>query len=209
MRGYFGIGVEGISKSMNVGSLFRTAHAFGASFVFTIAAQYERAEGERVDTSRAAQSVPLYEFDSVAALRLPSDCTLVGVEITVKQVDSVQWYGITTRKEFQLGINISGYGVDDPDAILFENYGCTSLRNYTGYCDEGVSRLIEQQSQELDQKKRLALVLAIQRKLEEDVAKPMLGWRNDYFAAWPYVKNLVPHYIIYNWARMQDVWLDR
>ena len=81
MRGYFGIGVEGISKSMNVGSLFRTAHAFGASFVFTIAAQYERTEGERVDTSRAAQSVPLYEFDSVAALRLPSDCALVGIEI--------------------------------------------------------------------------------------------------------------------------------
>ena len=36
MRGYFGIGVEGISKTMNVGNLFRTAHAFGASFVFTI-----------------------------------------------------------------------------------------------------------------------------------------------------------------------------
>jgi len=34
--------------------------------------------------------------------------------------------------------------VDDADAILFENYTCTSLRNYTGYCDEAVSRLIEQ-----------------------------------------------------------------
>ena len=37
MRGYFGIGVENLSKQMNAGSLFRTAHAFGASFVFTIA----------------------------------------------------------------------------------------------------------------------------------------------------------------------------
>ena len=42
MRGYFAIGVEGISKAMNVGSLFRTAHAFGAGFVFTVAATYER-----------------------------------------------------------------------------------------------------------------------------------------------------------------------
>jgi hypothetical protein len=41
------------------------------------------------------------------------------------------------------------------------------------------------------------------------VAKPMLGWRNDYFAAWPHVRNLVPHYSIYNFARMQEVWLDR
>ena len=84
----------------------------------------------------------------------------VGVEITVKPLDSVQWYGITTRKEFQLGINISGFGVDDPDAILFENYACTSRRNYTGYCDEGVGKLMDQQSQELDPKKRLALVHA-------------------------------------------------
>ena len=35
MRGYFGIGVEGIGKAMNVGSLLPTAHAFGASFMFT------------------------------------------------------------------------------------------------------------------------------------------------------------------------------
>jgi peptide/nickel transport system substrate-binding protein len=94
-----------------------------------------------------------------------SELKQVGVEITVKQLDSVQWYGATTRKEFQLGINISGYGVDDPDAILFENYTCTSLRNYTSYCDEAVSRLIEQQSQELDPKKRLAIVHEIQKKL--------------------------------------------
>ena len=81
MRGYFGIGVEGVSKAMNVGNLFRTAHAFGASFVFTIDAQYKRADTERSDTSRTAQQVPLYEFASVEALRLPTDCALVGMEL--------------------------------------------------------------------------------------------------------------------------------
>ena len=81
MRGYFGIGVEGITKPMNVGSLFRTAHAFGASFVFTVDARYKRGEAENSDTSRTAQQVPLYEFDSVEALRLPTDCALVGIEL--------------------------------------------------------------------------------------------------------------------------------
>ena len=37
-RGYFGIGVEGISKPMNFGNLARSAHGFGASFIFTVAA---------------------------------------------------------------------------------------------------------------------------------------------------------------------------
>ena len=35
-RGYFGIGVEGISKPMNFGNLSRSAQGFGASFVFTV-----------------------------------------------------------------------------------------------------------------------------------------------------------------------------
>ena len=35
MRGYFGFGAEGISKPMNMGNLVRSAHAFGAKFIFT------------------------------------------------------------------------------------------------------------------------------------------------------------------------------
>ena len=82
MRGYFAIGVEGISKAMNVGSLLRTAHAFGASFVFTIAANYERGEGGRSDTSNAPGQVPFYSFPDIPSMVLPDDCTLVGVELT-------------------------------------------------------------------------------------------------------------------------------
>ncbi len=82
MRGYFAIGVEGVSKAMNVGSLFRTAHAFGASFVFTVAAAYARSEGAKSDTSDAPGHVPFYSFPDVDSLALPKDCSLVGVEMT-------------------------------------------------------------------------------------------------------------------------------
>jgi len=87
MRGYFGIGVEGISKAMNVGAVMRTAHAFGASFLFTIAADYRRAEGERADTSAATGHVPLHEFPDVAALKLPRGCALVGIELLDEAFD--------------------------------------------------------------------------------------------------------------------------
>lgn len=36
MRGYFAIGAEGLSKRMNLGTLMRSAHAFGANFFFTV-----------------------------------------------------------------------------------------------------------------------------------------------------------------------------
>lgn len=81
MRGYFGVGVEGISKPFNVGNLFRSAHAFDASFVFTVAATYKRSEGTLADTSDTLKNLPFYAFPSVEEMMLPKGCALVGVEL--------------------------------------------------------------------------------------------------------------------------------
>lgn len=87
MRGYFGIGAEGISKAMNVGALMRTTHAFGGSFFFTVAAVYDRRAGEKADTSRGALNLPVFEFDTPRALHLPKECALVGIELTDDSIE--------------------------------------------------------------------------------------------------------------------------
>jgi tRNA G18 (ribose-2'-O)-methylase SpoU len=86
MRGYFAVGVDGISKPMNFGNLLRISHAFGASFFFSINAQVSLKEAQS-DTSRAEGALPFYDFRSVGELRLPLGCTLVGVEITDDAVE--------------------------------------------------------------------------------------------------------------------------
>jgi peptide/nickel transport system substrate-binding protein len=133
----------------------------------------------------------------------------IGIEATLKQIETAQWHAMATRGEFQIGANLTGIGPDDPDANFYENFGCGSPRNYSQYCSEAIAKLIDEQSQELDGKKRLALVQTIQRKLEEEAARPLLDWRLDYFVTWPHVKNLIPHQSIYNWGRMQEVWSDK
>jgi peptide/nickel transport system substrate-binding protein len=138
-----------------------------------------------------------------------SDLKQVGVEATLKQIDSAQWHPMMTRREFQIGANLTGLGVDDPDANFYENFSCGSPRNYGDNCNEEVGRLIDQQSQEIDAQKRLALVWQIQKKLEEDAARPTMGWRTDRFAHHPYVRNLIPNQVTYNCCRLQEVWLDR
>jgi len=70
-------------------------------------------------------------------------------------------------------------------------------------------KMIEAQSQEVNNQKRLELVLALQKKLEEDAPRPILDWRLDYFSNWPYVHNMIPQNNIYNFGRMQDVWRDK
>ena len=87
MRGYFAVGVEGISKPMNLGAILRTAHAFGASFVFTINAHHKVRDVMRADTSKTTAHVPYYDWPDLDALALPSGCALVGVELDERAVD--------------------------------------------------------------------------------------------------------------------------
>ena len=74
MRGFFAIGAEGISKPMNLGDLVRSAHAFGASFVFLVDTPYAVRRATS-DTSQAEFQLPVYDFADAcgapAAARLP------------------------------------------------------------------------------------------------------------------------------------------
>src|SRR5215470_16750355 len=133
----------------------------------------------------------------------------VAIEGTLKQVETAQWHPMATRGDYQMGANLTGLGTDDPDANFYENYACGSPRNYSQYCSEEVMKMFERQSQELDPKKRLAMVIDIQKRLEQDAPRPILAQRLDYYAHWPHVKGLVAHNNVYNFSRFQDVWRDK
>jgi peptide/nickel transport system substrate-binding protein len=133
----------------------------------------------------------------------------VGIEASLKQVETAQWHPMATRGDYEIGANLTGLGVDDPDANFYENFACGSPRNYGFYCSEQVMKMIDQQSAELDPAKRLAQVVAIQKQLEMDAARPTLDVGLDYFTTWPHVKNMVPHHNIFNFGRMQNVWRER
>jgi tRNA G18 (ribose-2'-O)-methylase SpoU len=85
-RGYFAIGAERMSKSLNLGNLMRSAHAFGAAFTFTVGATYSALEA-LADTSRSAQHLPHYDWRSVGEIALPRGCVLVGVELLDEAID--------------------------------------------------------------------------------------------------------------------------
>ncbi len=85
-RGYFAIGAERMSKSLNLGNLMRSAHGFGASFTFTIGATYQALEAA-ADTSKGQNHLPHYNWDEIGELVLPKGCLLIGVELTDDAVD--------------------------------------------------------------------------------------------------------------------------
>lgn len=100
-RGYFGIGIEGVSKPMNFGNLARSAYGFGSSFVFTVA------PGKRIskppsDTTSSSEHMPWYSFDGIDDLKLPDKCRLVGVELTDDAIE-LPSFRHPTRAAYILG----------------------------------------------------------------------------------------------------------
>ncbi len=102
MKGYFGIGVEGLSKQRNLGALMRTAHALGAQFLFTVGADFTRRVERQSDTSSATDMLPMYAFDTLADMRLPDDCAMVGIELTDDAVE-LPSFRHPTRAAYVLG----------------------------------------------------------------------------------------------------------
>jgi peptide/nickel transport system substrate-binding protein len=128
----------------------------------------------------------------------------------LETVESATWFPKVYRKDYKIGLNLTGAGVDDPDAQFYENYACGSDRNYTGYCNPEIDKLFDQQSIEQDQAKRRHLVWDIDRRLQDDGARPIL-FHNRFATCWqPQLKGLtIMVNSLFNGWRMEDVWLDK
>jgi peptide/nickel transport system substrate-binding protein len=73
-----------------------------------------------------------------------------------------------------------------------------------------VDKLIEQQSIQADEARRKQLVWAIEKKLAEDGARPIIFYSRDGTCWQPYVKGLtIMVNSIFNGNRREDVWLDK
>jgi peptide/nickel transport system substrate-binding protein len=125
-------------------------------------------------------------------------------------LDTPRWYSKLSRKEYTIGLNLTGVSVDDPDGNMVENYSCNSERNYTQYCNAEVDKLLAAQSRELDRDKRKKIVWEIERILVEDAARPVVLHGSAGNCWQPYVRNYKPHdNSQYNTSRFEDVWLDK
>ena len=145
-----------------------------------------------------------------AAIILIDQLKEIYIDGELDPIDTVQWYPKVMRGDYTVGLNLTGNGIDDPDQTLYENFTCGAEGNYDRYCNPELDKMVDRQSMEFDQKKRKELVWAIERKLAEDAARPIL-WHNRTGTCWhPYVKGYTLMVnSVYNGWRMEDVWLDK
>jgi len=162
---------------------------------------------KRLEIKVSTRNVPTYRDPAVILIDQLKDVYVDGVLDTV---ETANWHSKVTRKDYSVGLNATGSGVDDPDQQFYENYKCGSARNYSGYCNAELDKMFDEQSMESDQQKRKKLVWEIDKKLQEDGARPIIFHERRGTCMQPQVKGLTLMVnSIYNGWRMEDVWLDK
>jgi peptide/nickel transport system substrate-binding protein len=160
----------------------------------------------RLKVKVTARNIPTLRDPAVILIDQLKEIYIQG---ELDMVETANWFPKLARKDFQVGFVFIPGGVDDPDQQLYENYACGSERNYSGYCNREIEKMFDQQSIEADQNKRKQLVWEIDKKLQEDGARPIIYYARDVTCWQRQVKGLTtmangP----FNGWRMEDVWLD-
>jgi peptide/nickel transport system substrate-binding protein len=158
-------------------------------------------------TKLSTRNIPAWRDPAVL---LGSQLKEIWIDTELDIVDTAQWYPKVMRKEYTIGAVPMESGVDDPDQMFYENYVCGAARNYTGYCNPELDKLINQQSMESNRDKRKTIVWQIERMLAEAGIRPVLFYPVGATCQQPWVKGLtIMANSIYNEWRMEDVWLDK
>jgi peptide/nickel transport system substrate-binding protein len=155
----------------------------------------------------STRGISLYKDPAVI---LAGQLKEVWIDADVEIIETAQWFTKIGRKQYSVGLNTTGNGIDDPDQNYFENFSCKSERNYTGYCNPEIEKLMEKQSAMTDTAERKKVVWEIDKKLLEDNARPVIMWNRAAICMQPYVKGYVANVnSVYNGFRYEDVWLDK
>jgi len=106
MRGFFAVGIEGTKNKVNVGTLWRSANIFGASYIFTVGKRYRH---QSSDTMKSWKHMPLFHYEDLRdfQLHLPHDCRLVGIELT-EEAAPLRNYTHWDRSIYLLGAEDNG-----------------------------------------------------------------------------------------------------
>jgi len=162
---------------------------------------------QRLAVKVSTRDVPPYRDPAIILI---DQLKAIFIEGELEVLDTTQWFPKVLRKDYTVALNLTGTYVDDPDALLYENFACNGPGNYNAYCNKDVERLIEQQSMERNPDKRREIVWEIERQLVEDDAKPLIQINRAGVCWDPAVKGLtINTNSIYNGWRMEDVWLNR
>jgi len=151
---------------------------------------------------------------NIAAYRDPAVILIdhlkeIWIDGELDPMDTPLWFAKLARKDYAVGLNLTGNALDDPDQAFYENFACKSERNYSEYCNPDLEKEFDAQSQETDVEKRKKLVWTIDQQLQNDVARPIILHMQGGTCWWPEVHVFTQMVnSSYNGYRFEDLWIE-
>lgn len=162
---------------------------------------------KRLNVKVSTRNIPVYRDPAVILIDHLKEVFIDG---ELDPMDTSIWFARLARKDYAVGMNVTGNALDDPDQAFYENFGCGSERNYSNYCDPGMQALFDKQSAETNMDARRKLVWDIDKRLQDDVARPVIlyqrggtCWRKTVHGYTPMVNTAQNGY------RFEDLWIER
>jgi tRNA G18 (ribose-2'-O)-methylase SpoU len=105
-RGFFAIGVYHPKKSINIGTLFRSAAILGAAYTFTVGPRYQP---QVSDTMKCWRHMPHFNYPDLATFNeaRPYHAQLIGVELTPNAIP-LKSFGHPLSAIYMLGAEDAG-----------------------------------------------------------------------------------------------------
>jgi len=112
----------------------------------------------------------------------------IGVDVEINAMESAAGLSAYSEGNFDSGVIISAVLIDEPEAVIADAFRVGAVRNYAGWSNGEVERLVGLQRAELNRARRSQIL----RQLEDE----LLSWKNN-------------HWIGLYWAAEQWVLHDR
>ena len=112
----------------------------------------------------AARNIPTYRDPAIILIDQLKDIWIDG---ELELIETANWFPKLARKDYQIGVNVTGSGVDDPDQQFFENYTCTRSATIRAIAMPSW-RSCSRQSRMADRENAAPLVWEIDKKLQEE-----------------------------------------
>lgn len=160
----------------------------------------------RLKVKVSTRNIPSYRDPAVILIDHLKE---IFIEGELDPVETSLWFSKVARKDYSVGLNLTGNSIDDPDQAFYENFACKSERNYSEYCNADMEKLFDQQSSETNLEKRKKLVWEIDQRLQNDVARPIILHLRGGTCWHPIVHGYTPmQNSSYNGYRFEDIWVE-
>src|SRR5258708_39012339 len=94
--------------------------------------------GNRLKLKVSTRNIPPYRDPAVILI---DQLKKIYIDAELEPLDTTAWYPRVRRKDYTIGANLTGNGIDDPDQAFYEKYACGPDNHQQRYSKPQIDRM--------------------------------------------------------------------